>query len=93
VNTTSLQGYIYIYIHQIIFRNMIPRRRAVGPSLCSAGFSDFSGVFAESERGVTVEVGEELSITVDGAVGGWGMGKLEDLNWTYRRWDNGSAHT
>lgn len=41
-------------------------RGAVGPSLCSAGFSDFSGVFAESERGVTVEVGEELSITVDG---------------------------
>ena len=52
---------------------MIPRRGAVGPSLCSAGFSDFSGVFAESERGATVEVGEELSITVDGAVGdgGW----------------------
>ena len=64
----------------------------MGPALCSAGFSDFSGVFAESERGVTVEVGEELSITVDGALG-WEHWRIYTghVGNIHRRWDNGGV--
>jgi len=40
---------------------------AVGPSLQAAGFTAYGpSVFAHSERGVTVEVDQELFITVDG---------------------------
>ena len=39
----------------------------MAPSLQKAGFTEWSsGLFAESERGVTVELREELGITVDG---------------------------
>ncbi|CAE7818666.1 RNR1, partial [Symbiodinium necroappetens] len=41
--------------------------QAVGPSLLSAGFTEWSpGLFAHSDKGVTAEVREDLSITVDG---------------------------
>eukprot|EP00913_Durusdinium_trenchii_P009932 g9321.t2 len=42
-------------------------RATVGPSLTKAGFTEWSeGLFAESEKGVTLELREELNITVDG---------------------------
>eukprot|EP00439_Symbiodinium_sp_Y106_P042807 s5988_g5.t1 len=41
--------------------------RAPSPSLLSAGFTEWSsGLFAHSDKGVTAEVREDLTITVDG---------------------------
>jgi len=56
--------------------------KAIGPSLTAAGFEAHGGsVFGHARQGITVEVGAELSITVDGIesedLSDWATAQLE----------------